>query len=868
MEGAGAGVKWLAHALALVASLHCASAAAETWKLSVNDADALPRVTISGVDAVTSHYAFWERNWKWAGVEGTLSRPGTRRYAHSGNSEVLGLRLEARADAAAARLISWEFELTASRALSGVIGGGIAFHFDLTAFPDLGLPELLPANRGWAWGRGGQRMEMRFDPAPARVYFEQGQRTEIRVFFYDGNVPQGALRHKATLEGTGDVATAPTAEERFGLADHRAWPAGVIDWSGETVDLSFLNAAERPAGKHGFVKAVGEDLRFADGAQARFWGTNLSSAAIFSTSRGGVRTHARRLSKLGFNLVRMHHQDSVWANPNIFGDGGRKDTRVLSAAMLEKLDFWIAELKAQGIYVWLDLHVQRHFKPGDGIPKFEEMAKGSASADLKGFSYVNGFVREAMKKFNEDYLTHVNVHTGLRYADDPAIVAVLVTNENDVTHHFGNSLLPDKNVPWHNREYMARAEEFARRHGLPKDKVWRSWEQGPSKLFLNDLEHQFNVEMIRHLRGVGVKVPIVTTSYWGLEPLSSLPALTDGDIVDAHSYAGVGDLDRSPLRAPNFVHWLAAAQVAGKPFSVTEWNVEGFPAADRHRAPLYVAATAAHQGWDAVMLYAYGQASLDGEGNASNWHAHNDPALLAMLPAAALLYRQGHVREGRKTYVLAPLKAALFDTPITPATSAAIRTASEVGRLVAALPNAKELPWLEKSQVSAGAAILADPARSQLPLDAAEVHSGTGELRRTWGDGVFTVDTPHTQAASGWIGGKTIRLRDVEIAAATRNASVVVQSLDGKPISESRSLLLSLAARALPREGNRLPFHSEPVEAQLLVRAGQGLGVYRLGAAPGARLELPHVRRDRRYEIATDARTRAVWAILRPPSTQ
>jgi hypothetical protein len=861
-------VKWLAQALALAASFHCTAAAAETWKLSVNDADALPRVTISSVDAVSSHYAFWGTDWKWAGVEGALSRPGTRRYAHGGKSEGLGLRIETRADAAAAKRISWDFELTASRALSGVIGGGIAFHFDLTAFADLGLPELLPGNRGWSWGLGSQRTEMRFDPAPARVYFERGRHSEIRVFFYEGNVPQGTVRYKATLEGTGDVATAPTREERFGLADHRDWPAGVIDWSGGTVDLSFLNAPERPAGKRGFVKAVGEELRFADGTQARFWGANLSSAAIFSTSRDGVRTHARRLSALGFNLVRMHHHDSVWANPNIFGDGDRKDTRTLSPAMLEKLDFWIAELKAQGIYVWLDLHVQRHFRAGDGIPGFDEIARGGASADPKGFNYVNGFIREAMKKFNEDYLTHVNVHTGLRYVDDPAIAAVLITNENDVTHHYGNSLLPDKNVPWHNREYLARAEEFARRHGLPKDKTWRSWEQGPSKLFLNDLEHQFNVEMIRHLRGIGVKVPIATTSYWGLEPLSSLPALTDGDIVDAHSYGLVGDLDRSPLRAPSFTHWLAAAQVAGKPFSVTEWNVERFPAADRHRAPLHVAATAAHQGWDAVMIYAYGQAPLDGEGSASNWHAHNDPALLAMLPAAALLYRESHVRTGQKTFALALSKEMLFDTPVTPMTSAAVRTAPEVGKLVAVLPAAKELPWLARSPVSAGAVILANPAHSQLPSDAPEVVSATGELRRSWGEGVFIVDTPRTQAASGWIGGKTIRLRDVEIAATTRNASVVVQSLDGKPLSESRSLLLSLAARALPRDGNRLPFHSEPVAARLLVRAGEGLGVYRLGAAPGARLELPHVRRDRRYEIPTDSQTRAVWVILRPPSNQ
>jgi hypothetical protein len=53
--------------------------------------------------------------------------------------------------------------------------------------------------------------------------------------------------------------------------------------------------------------------------------------------------------------------------------------------------------------------------------------------------------------------------------------------------------------------------------------------------------------MIRQLRGFGVKMPIVTTSSWGNAPLSSLPALLAGDIVDAHAYGGIDELKKSPL---------------------------------------------------------------------------------------------------------------------------------------------------------------------------------------------------------------------------------------------------------------------------------------------------------------------------------
>ena len=41
------------------------------------------------------------------------------------------------------------------------------------------------------------------------------------------------------------------------------------------LDLSFLFADERPAGKHGFLHADGRYFVFEDGTRVRFWGTNL-----------------------------------------------------------------------------------------------------------------------------------------------------------------------------------------------------------------------------------------------------------------------------------------------------------------------------------------------------------------------------------------------------------------------------------------------------------------------------------------------------------------------------------------------------------------------------------------------------------------
>ena len=101
-----------------------------------------------------------------------------------------------------------------------------------------------------------------------------------------------------------------------------------------------------------------------------------------------------------------------------------------------------------------------------------------------------------MKEFQHQYLSHVNRYTGLAYKDDPAIVGVLITNENDLTCHFGLLFLADHNNPVHKTLFDRDMLAFARTTGLPGDRIWRSWEPGPSKYLLNEMEHRFNRTMI------------------------------------------------------------------------------------------------------------------------------------------------------------------------------------------------------------------------------------------------------------------------------------------------------------------------------------------------------------------------------------
>ena len=827
--------------LCLLAPLACAS----EWRVSADDADGMPLVSRGGARVVGSKLAFWGKNWEWAPIASQLRVFGSYDYGFGGASRILGLDLKGRVIRGPENRLQWRFDFNATNP-SDAIGGGIVFNFDLFAAAEFGDPTLLSGNAGWSWGKGENRIEMRFEPSVAAVYFEGGRKNEIRVFFYKDRISAGKLSVVATLRVPAGFSLTPTQRERYQLDQTSHWPPVVTDWRTSAVDLSFLNAGEKPAGKRGYLTVNGDRLEFEDGTVARFWGTNLTAQAIFSTPREDVRRQARRLSQLGFNLVRLHHHDSYWVSPNIFGEAkGATDTRLLDSTMLDRIDWWIKCLKDEGIYVWLDLHVQRQLMHGDGIEDFDEIAADKRGGELKGFNYVNRSVVEAMKRFNELFLNHANSYTGRRLKEEPGIAAVLITNENDLTHHYGNSLLPDKNRPRHNAAYMAAAEAFARKHRLPSDRIWRSWEHGPSKLFLNDLEHRFNMEMIAHLRENGMRVPIVTTSSWGGSPLSSLPALNAGDIVDVHAYGGAGQLEADPRHAANLLNWIASAQVVDKPLSVTEWNAEPYPLPERHLLPVYLAAVASHQGWDALMHYAYSQNPLSGPGGASIWETFNDPAYMMTMPAAALLYRRTQVRLATSTRVFALGRDAFFNNAISARNAPALRVASEQGRLLVALPATPELSWLQPSAIPPWAKPFNDPRALSLPSGAVEILSDTGEMLRNWGDGTFVINTPYAQAALGWIGGREFSLADVNIAVFEGHASVIVQSRDGKPIAASRDILITATGVVQPMADNQMPYRRSPIATMLHVRAPEGLRL----SAGDAGAELPLTYSEGRYQM-------------------
>jgi hypothetical protein len=80
------------------------------------------------------------------------------------------------------------------------------------------------------------------------------------------------------------------------------------------------------------------------------------------------------------------------------------------------------------------------------------------------------------------------------------------------------------------------------------------------------------------------------------------------------------------------------------------------------------------------------------------------------------------------------------------------------------------------------------------------VASETGELMWDGNQGFFTVNNPHWQGATGYLGGKTIELGNITISDVTTTdnlnfASIQLISLDSLPISQSKKMILLTSAR-------------------------------------------------------------------------
>jgi len=157
--------------------------------------------------------------------------------------------------------------------------------------------------------------------------------------------------------------------------------------------------------------------------RVRVWGVNTCFGASFPRHADAERV-ARRLAAAGINSVRLHHMDMASAPRGIWDPA---DPWKLSPESMDKLDYFIDRLARRGITINLNLHVSRTHTRHLDLPK-----EGSTPNFDKIIGIFTPRLVEAQKRYARDVLTHVNKYRKVRYADDPAVAFVEITNEDSL----------------------------------------------------------------------------------------------------------------------------------------------------------------------------------------------------------------------------------------------------------------------------------------------------------------------------------------------------------------------------------------------------------------------------------------------------
>jgi len=168
---------------------------------------------------------------------------------------------------------------------------------------------------------------------------------------------------------------------------------------------------DKPAGRDGVV-IVRDDHFYTAARRLRFWGVNIAFAGNFP-AHDQADAVAERLARFGINAVRLHHMDSQPFPNGIFADDSLEK---LSPDALDRLDYFVAALKKQGVYSDINLHVSRNWSRSHHWPNADELPQYDKVVDIFHPDLI-----AAQKQYARDLLTHVNAYTGKRYADEPAV---------------------------------------------------------------------------------------------------------------------------------------------------------------------------------------------------------------------------------------------------------------------------------------------------------------------------------------------------------------------------------------------------------------------------------------------------------------
>lgn len=695
-----------------------------------------------------------------------------------------------------------------------------------------------------------------------------------------------AVRLRAS-DGTWAVAGAAVSRAPVDLAKPAEHTVAVdADWrpigmrlspeAGSALDLSML--LDAPAGRHGPVGVRDGRLAFADGTRARFSGVNLSVLFpdLLAVEDGSLDELAGRFARMGINLLRISHVDGRIRRD---ADGAPG----LEPAQLDRLDRLIAACKRLGIYVTIELEM--------GCMS-TAVIKGRYGVESRqayqAAVFVDPAVMDDLQAWTRLWLGHVNPHTGLDYAHEPAIAFVGMNNEDSLNVWLGPREV--NKLPQALRERFATA--FAEHlRGIYRDDAelrlaWAGALTAGDRLearvevdlahegrrladtagFLAGLHQRAHAAMDALVRSLGLQAPLTDANFTHT-PVTAL-VRAGLPLVDTHGYFDHRKYARDANELPcqfsqrsmirperwwnrEFPLTLAASRQTGRAFTVSEYDA-CYP--NRHRAEVGVVlgGMAALQDWDGMLQFTYGSVpeSIWSPGyHAKCFDLATDPIKLAAEIQIRLLFLRGdlHPAPGQVEVVASPadVRDGAFQSTEADLLPYVTRVALRVGEpgpgpaivLSRQAPaSAQALPRAADATPAALAGWFASvkdrilPAGNRSDARAGLMVSATGELTWDFAHEQVLVDSPRSRGAVVKSAGD-VALTGLGLRLDAGAASCTVHGLDGEPLERSRRILAILATDA-----QNLGQHTEQ-DGRMVYAWGGGQRVLRTGTA---RIALAH----------------------------
>lgn len=557
---------------------------------------------------------------------------------------------------------------------------------------------------------------------------------------------------------------------------------------GSALDFSTQGLQDAPAGKFGWLKNENGHFAFErrPGVRQRFYGGNICGPALFIDHKFADQI-ATRLVRLGYNAVRIHHFDTA--------DGvikGAADGLAFNAAQMDRLDYFLAKLFERGIYVTLDLYTLRPVTwraisiDRDGVVD-KQIYKNLVLLHEPAYQNWLAFARNLM--------THVNPYTGRAYKDEPGIPLVSLINEGPLAFWDWWGFRSESVVKAEWEKWLAarraRDADFAK--GLDDVSRLEVWD--PFAIaFMSDLERRFLKRQQTDLKeGLGVKA-LLTNQNCGPQYPTRIPVREEAyDYVDEHSYVDHPSHpyggESKPIKIANRNPVLqdglpgsgkAFVRVAGKPFTVSEWN---YCAPGRYRGAggILTGALAALQDWSAIWNFCYSsgvESMWDKWGVPIIFETAMDPLALASERALITLFLRGDLEPLADGVAVRVTKNDCFPAK---------------GGVLSAAPKWMDVAWQTRIGMFAHDAPgfpktvdLKDCRESAAP-PVATVPNPSVAFDRV--HGTFRVATMKT--AGGFATRGAVRAGAIAFDVGDVPATVWATSLDGHPITESRRILVS-----------------------------------------------------------------------------